>query len=262
MQKNSGKGKPPPHFRVMAKFKRFFKLKSSLKLLIAQDCLVSVQQQGASFITTGGFDVLFSLLQEYHNQAILFKMSYSQNHQTHVSFSKNVTINVILYGCSLRLRQPILSHWSSVWRHEGWRVPLKTCPSSSTPIASLLSRTTGRLLSVTLAFYTWENGSNKYSSDRALSQVISLSEWFLRLPSLNMMKMQLYIFTQIIDLIEADQVRFEWLVMVSEQARAVNPIFSTLSLFRCKVTQWLVASQRERRRAKMTTSPGSGRRSV
>ena len=131
----------------MAKFKRFFKLKSSLKLLIAQDCLVSVQQQGASFITTGGFDVLFSLLQEYHNQAILFKMSYSQNHQTHVSFSKNVTINVILYGCSLRLRQPILSNWGSVWRHEGWRVPLKTCPSSSTSIASLFFEIVARLLS-------------------------------------------------------------------------------------------------------------------
>ena len=36
---------------------------------LLQDCLVSVQQQGAAFITTGGFDVLFSLLQEYHNQA-------------------------------------------------------------------------------------------------------------------------------------------------------------------------------------------------
>ena len=29
-----------------------------------------MQQQGAAFITTGGFDVLFSLLQEYHNQVI------------------------------------------------------------------------------------------------------------------------------------------------------------------------------------------------
>jgi hypothetical protein len=28
-----------------------------------QDCQANVQQQGAAFITTGGFDVLFSLLQ-------------------------------------------------------------------------------------------------------------------------------------------------------------------------------------------------------
>ena len=46
-----------------------------------QDCAVSVQQQGAAFITTGGFDVLFSLLQEYHNQAswddqLLFSQSW------------------------------------------------------------------------------------------------------------------------------------------------------------------------------------------
>ena len=49
--------------------------------LFLQDCAVSVQQQGAAFITTGGFDVLFSLLQEYHNQAswddqLLFSQSW------------------------------------------------------------------------------------------------------------------------------------------------------------------------------------------
>ena len=34
-----------------------------------------------------------------------------------------------------------------------------------------------------------------------------MTDVIIRLPSLNMMKMQLYVFTQIIDLIEADQVR-------------------------------------------------------
>ena len=30
-----------------------------------QDCTISVKQQGAEFVITEGFDVIFSLLQEY-----------------------------------------------------------------------------------------------------------------------------------------------------------------------------------------------------
>merc|ERR1719209_2319113 len=37
-----------------------------------QDVLVAVQQQGAMAITQGGFDVIFSLLQEYHQGATSF----------------------------------------------------------------------------------------------------------------------------------------------------------------------------------------------
>lgn len=34
-----------------------------------QDCTISVQQQGAEFVLTEGFDVIFSLLQEYSKNA-------------------------------------------------------------------------------------------------------------------------------------------------------------------------------------------------
>ena len=40
-----------------------------------------------------------------------------------------------------------------------------------------------------------------------MSRLHCVNDVIIRLPSLNMMKMQLYVFTQIIDLIEADQVR-------------------------------------------------------
>ena len=34
-----------------------------------QDCTISIQQQGAEFVLVEGFDVIFSLLQEYHKSA-------------------------------------------------------------------------------------------------------------------------------------------------------------------------------------------------
>ena len=34
-----------------------------------KDCHISVRQQGAEFVLTDGFDVIFSLLQEYHKSA-------------------------------------------------------------------------------------------------------------------------------------------------------------------------------------------------
>ena len=36
-----------------------------------QDCTISVQQQGAEFVLTEGFDVIFSLLQEYSKNATI-----------------------------------------------------------------------------------------------------------------------------------------------------------------------------------------------
>ena len=37
--------------------------------MFLQDCKLSVQQQGSEFVLNDGFDVIFSLLQEYHKSA-------------------------------------------------------------------------------------------------------------------------------------------------------------------------------------------------
>ena len=105
-----------------------------------------------------------------------------------------VTIPMILILIYQTTRPP-LPTWSSLgsaWQLAAWRAPWKSCPSSSMPAVSSLSLMTG-------LFPFWYI--------RSLSMP-SKYQWFnIRLPSLNMMKMQLYVFTQIIDLIEADQVR-------------------------------------------------------
>jgi len=100
-----------------------------------QDCLILVQQQGAAFITTGGFDVIFSLLQEYH--------------QAPSSDVKELAFNVTTRGMGSLVDE----------------------------LSQLLNANT---------------------------QMVDAED---RIVSLNTMKMTLYAFCQLIDLIEADQLQ-------------------------------------------------------